>query len=370
MIFAEELLLVLKKSKINFFAGVPDSVLKKFTNLIDTKKNIQNLILTNEGSAVGTAIGYYLSTNKIPAVYMQNSGLGNSINPLISIAHKKVYKIPMLLIIGWRGAPKLNDEPQHLAQGAITKKILSLCGIKNCVIEKKNDLKKLKSLISYSRNKSQIVACLIKNNTLKIKSTIKSKQKNIKPNSLTRSSFIKILLENVNQSHKIISSTGYLSREIYSQIDKLKLDVKPFYMVGGMGHTSSVSLGYSLKTKKKIICVDGDGSFLMHLGSAISIRNYSKKNLKYILVNNYSHESVGGQATNIENINIKLFAKSLGYKKYFYTSDKKKLKHTIRNFLNSKDSAFLEVSIKVNKSENILPRPKDLQKVKKEFIKL
>ena len=163
MIFAEDFLNELRKNQIDFFSGVPDSVLKNFTNKLNNTKKFKNFILTNEGSAVATGIGYYLSTNKLPAIYMQNSGLGNSINPLISIAHNKVYQIPMLLIIGWRGAPNLKDEPQHLAQGEITQEILDLCGIKYCILEKKNDFKKIKNLISYSKKTKNPVACLIKN---------------------------------------------------------------------------------------------------------------------------------------------------------------------------------------------------------------
>ena len=137
MILVENLLAELKKNKINYFAGVPDSVLKHFTNYLEKNRKFKNLTLVNEGSAVAAAIGYYLATQKIPCVYMQNSGLGNSINPLISIAHNKVYQIPILLMIGWRGAPKLKDEPQHLAKGQITKQILKLCGIKFCVLNTK-----------------------------------------------------------------------------------------------------------------------------------------------------------------------------------------------------------------------------------------
>ena len=369
MIDVKKLVDQLKNNKINFFTGVPDSVLKNFTNYIDTDKKCENLILTNEGSAVATGIGYYLSTKKIPAVYMQNSGLGNSLNPLISISHEEVYKIPLLLIIGWRGAPNLKDEPQHLAKGEITRQILKLCGIKFCVLENEKDLLKLKKLISFSRKNKRIIACLIKNNTLQ---TIKKSKKlftKLRKNDITRAFFVERFLKCIDSNYKIVSSTGYLSRELYSKIQKQKLDINPFYMVGGMGHASVVSLGYALESKKKTICLDGDGSFLMHMGSAVSIANYSKKNFKYILLNNKSHESVGGQSTNIDKMNVKLFAKSVGYKKYFYLSKKSDSLKVIKSFLKSDGPSFLEVDIKINKLENELPRPKDLLKVKKNFLK-
>ena len=136
-----------------------------------------------------------------------------------------------------------------------------------------------------------------------------------------------------------------------------------------MGHTSSVGLGHSLNSKKKIICLDGDGSFLMHLGSIVSTSKYIKNNFKYILMNNRSHESVGGQETNIETINLKLFAKSIGYKRYYYLANKNNFARVLTNFLKNKSSSFLEVNIKKNIKENKLPRPKDLLKVKKDFLK-
>ena len=367
MIDVKDLIKVLKKNKINFYAGVPDSVLKNFTRYLDTEKKFEHLILSNEGSAVSAGIGYYLSTKKIPAIYMQNSGLGNSLNPIISIAHKEVYKIPLFLMIGWRGAPNQKDEPQHLAQGKVTKQFLKLCGIKYLVLENKTHLKEINKLVNYSRKNKEIVAILIKKDTLKINISKTKIKKNIKSEFLTRSIFIEELLKCVKEDYKFISSTGYLSRELYNKIKDNNLNISPFYMVGGMGHTSTVSLGCSLKTNKKIICLDGDGSFLMHLGSMISITKYAKNNFKYILLNNNVHESVGGQTTNIENINLKLFSKSVGYKKYFYLNQRKKSNQIIKSFLAHKGPSFLEVSIKVNLADNNLPRPKNLNQVIKKF---
>ena len=368
MIDVKNLVKVLKENNISFYAGVPDSVLKNFTNCLDVEKKFEHLILTNEGSAISAGVGYYLSTKKIPAVYMQNSGLGNSLNPIISIAHKKVYRIPLFLIIGWRGAPNLKDEPQHLVQGKVTKQFLKLCGIKYEILENKADLKKIKKLINFSRKNREIVAILIKKNTLKTSVTKKIIKKKNNSKFLTRSKFIEKLIKRVNKNYKLISSTGYISRELYNKINLFNLDISPFYMVGGMGHTSSMSLGYSLKTGKKIICLDGDGSFLMHLGSVVSITKYAKSNFKYILLNNNSHESVGGQTTNIENINLKLFSKSIGYKKYFYLNQSKKADQTLKSFLAHKGPSFLEVHIKVNLSDNNLPRPKNLNHVIKKFL--
>ena len=154
MINVDSLINLLKKNDSNFFTGVPDSVLKTLGTYIDSSKN--HIISANEGSAISIATGYHLSTKKIPCVYMQNSGLGNAINPLLSITHKEVYSIPMVLVIGWRGAPKLKDEPQHLVTGRVTRQLLNLLNIKYCVLEKDSDLKKLEKLIKYSKNNKSL----------------------------------------------------------------------------------------------------------------------------------------------------------------------------------------------------------------------
>ena len=212
---------------------------------------------------------------------MQNSGLSNALNPLISIAHKKVYSIPLILIIGWRGSPRISDEPQHNVKGQITKQILKLLNIRYTIIRSTKDIIKFDQQIKKAKKDKSIVACLIEQGTLK-----KSRLKIIKKDyyKLDKEFFLKALLENINDKSKIISSTGYNSRELMYLRNKYSFNkTKDFYMVGGMGHTSSVALGYSLFNRNKTICVDGDGSFLMHLGSIKTIGTFSKKilNISY-----------------------------------------------------------------------------------------
>ena len=249
MISVEKLVSKLKKNNLDFFTGVPDSVLKNFSLFIKSLKKNKHMIAANEGGAIALAIGYYLSTKKIATVYMQNSGLSNAINPLISIAHKKVYSIPMLLIIGWRGAPGTSDEPQHKAKGAITKKILSLLGVKTIELKKNEDLKKLEEIIKYSKKEKKPVACLIRKNVLKIKKKINFESTYSK--GLIRHEVLKEILKVIKDNTNIISTTGYTSRELNQIRHEKKYNGKDFYMVGGMGHSSMVALGSSIFSKKK-----------------------------------------------------------------------------------------------------------------------
>ena len=363
MIKTESLINLFKKNKCNFFSGVPDSVLKELSSLLDSRT--KHVIATSEGSAVSIGIGSYLSTKKVPVIYMQNSGLSNALNPLISIAHKKVYSIPLILIIGWRGSPKLDDEPQHKVKGQITEQILKLLGIRYTIIRSSSDLVKFDKQIKFAKKNKSIVACLIEQGTLKKNQKILKKTSFYK---VDKELFLKRLLTSVSKKTKIVSSTGYNSRELMYLRKKYQLNSgKDFYMVGGMGHTSSVALGYSLTSSNKTICIDGDGSLLMHLGSIMTTGTFAKKNFKYILLNNSSHESVGGQNTYANKINFETLSKSLGFKKFYSIKFKKDINPLIKKFLSSKDLSFLEVKI-ANSKQKKLPRPKDLIAIKERFM--
>jgi phosphonopyruvate decarboxylase len=367
MIDASSLFLFFKKNKINFFTGVPDSILKEFIHVLDFhKKKISHIIAANEGSAVALAAGNYLSTKKPALVYMQNSGLGNAINPLISICHSKVYSIPMILLIGWRGSPNDKDEPQHELKGKITPSILKLLNIKFLILDNFKNIKKIKRLINYSKYNKKTVAFLIKNSTLSLKKKYKKifKSKYL----LTRQFIINKLLTNISKSTRIISTTGYTSRELFQiRRDKKYKNGKDFYMVGGMGHSSMMALGYSLSSKKEVICLDGDGSLIMHMGSLISTGFKSKKNFKYILLNNGSHESVGDQKIDTLKINFKDISIAFGYKNYYLGTDKLSYGKNLKNFLKSKGPSFFEVRIKSENMKN-LSRPKNLIQIKENFI--
>jgi phosphonopyruvate decarboxylase len=365
MININSLINVLKKNNSDFFTGVPDSVLKEFSYYLQSRKKIKHVIAVNEGAAVSIGIGYYLSSNKIPTIYMQNSGLSNALNPLISIAHKKVYSIPLILIIGWRGSPETKDEPQHNVKGKITQQLLKLLNIRYTIIRSNKDIFKFNKQIKFAKKNKTPVACLIEQGTLKKKKKINKKDYY----KLSKEHFFKALLENVPKKSKIISSTGYNSRELIYFRNKYDFKTgSDFYMVGGMGHTSSVALGHSLFSKKQTICIDGDGSFLMHLGSIKTAGAFANKNFKYIILNNNCHDSVGGQSTNADKISFEKLARSLGFKKFYSIKNKKDLNKIIKKFFSNNNPGFLEVKTANNKIKK-LPRPENLIKIKENFMK-
>ena len=366
MIKINNLISLLKKHKSDFFTGVPDSILKELSSSLQNKNNKNHIIATNEGSAVSIGIGHYLSTKKLPTIYMQNSGLSNALNPLISLAHEKVYAIPLILVIGWRGSPSVKDEPQHKVKGKITKQILKLLNIKYTILRSNSDLKKFDRQIKIAKKRKSIVACLIEKGVLE-ESKKSKKKKNFY--NLDKEFFLKTLLESLHKKTKIISSTGYNSRELMYLREKYKLkNAKDFYMVGGMGHTASVALGYSISNQNKTICIDGDGSLLMHLGSIKTAGTFANKNFKYIILNNNSHDSVGGQNTHANYIDFKKLSKSLGFKKFYLIHNQHNLKKNIKKFISNNNLCFLEAKVSNSKIKK-LPRPTNLIKIKNQFMK-
>ena len=353
----------LLKKKINFFSGVPDSTLKNFSNILEGLND--HYICTNEGSAVSLAFGNYLTTKEVGLVYMQNSGFSNAINQIISVGEKNVYSIPIVLLIGWRGSPGMSDEPQHIAKGKITTKLLDNLNIKYLIIKDEKDFDKILSLINYSKRNKVPVALLCKRGVL-----TDHKKKNHKNNDKfpSREEIILEILENIKKKDKVIATTGYTSRELF-QLRKVykKNKGKDFYMAGGMGHSSMVALGVSLKSKNNIICLDGDGSLLMHMGAIASAAIFGKKNYKYVLLNNSCHESVGGQKTIADQINFSLFSKSLNFKSYFLIKNKENCQKVISSFLKSRGPSFLEIKIKTEAMKN-LGRPKNFKLIKKQFM--
>ncbi len=365
MINPLEFLKYLNNKKINFFTGVPDSLLKNFLYNLEHLNKKKHITAISEGSAIAIGSGYFLSSKKIPCVYFQNSGLGNAINPLTSITHNKVYSIPMVLLIGWRGEPGVNDEPQHKVKGAITRHLLKLLNIKYVILSGKTKLSRLNKLISHARKKSEPVAILVSKDTFK-----KPKKKKIKEKTnkiFLRKDVIEIILDKISNNTKIISTTGYTSRELF-QIRKKRgtRKGKDFYMVGGMGHAASLSLGVGMISKKKVICLDGDGSLLMHLGSLSTVAYTNNKEFIHILLNNSAHESVGGQKVPSEKIDYKKLSISLGYKKYFSFDSKNQFNKKLSDILKKKGPIFVEIKISQGALTN-LARPKELLKIKKNF---
>jgi phosphonopyruvate decarboxylase len=355
---AEYLISLFQKHGCDFFVGVPDSLLKDLSfSLQDISKHI---IAANEGNAIGIAIGYYLSTRKVPIVYMQNSGLGNSINPLVSLADNLVYGIPMIVIVGWRGYPDTKDEPQHKKQGLITDKLLSTLNYDYKILSS-NEIEiesQVETLINKSINDQQPVFLLVKDSLADLDIEYHSYK-----NLMSRKEALHKILNKIPDDSLVISTTGKLSREIfeYRKINNKNHD--DFLVVGGMGHCSQIALGVALNTNKKVYCLDGDGSILMHMGGLATIGKHKPDNLTHIVFNNGCHESVGGQQTCNNQIVFSNIAKNCGYTKTYTTTTIDSI-----NFTN-KELTFVEILVNTKKDKNLCRPNIDNVTIKNNFIR-
>ena len=340
MISIKKFIKELKKNKLDFVTGVPDSLLKDLCFDFERCYKSNHITSANEGAAVATAIGYYLKNKKVPIVYMQNSGLGNAINPLVSLADKNVYSIPIFLIIGWRGEIdlKIRDEPQHISQGKITTSFLKNLDIKYKILSYKSDFtKNIKDLHKYSLKKKKPVCLLVRKNSFEPNKKIKNESNNL----ILREKYLENIIKKLSSGSNVITTTGILSREVYDILKKNKKKINHFMCVGGMGHAISVAVGVAHNSKKKVYCFDGDGSVAMHMG-ALSVSS-KQKNIVHILFNNFSHESVGGHDTSTKHVNFSKIAKNLGYKYSQRINKFQDLTKTIRLLTKKKNASFLEI---------------------------
>lgn len=359
---SEALVRQLEEVGVRWVFGVPDSTLSELGDALDRKIGDRHIIAPNEGSAVSLAIGSFIGLGALPAVYMQNSGLSNALNPLLSHAHKDVYSIPMLLIIGWRGellaGSQKIDEPQHLVQGRITQQLLELSGIPHEVLMADDDIK---AVITRSARTSikeqQPTAVLIPRGFLSNRQISQEifLGKEVVQELPTREAVIRTIVSCLPSDDFVVATTGFSSRELYEirmEEDGLKND---FLSIGGMGHASAIAIGIALvKKRRKVICLDGDGSALMHLGNlALGARI---NNLVHILVNNRGHDSVGGQPTCNPGVSFASLAASLGYtaKSVF---DLSQLATEVQIALESDKATFLEVKCR-RLTRSDLRRPK------------
>jgi phosphonopyruvate decarboxylase len=352
----------LKSNNINFYTGVPDSLLKELNNVILLKTEEKYHIITaNEGSAIAVATGYHFATKKIPLVYLQNSGTGNIINPLMSLVSKDVYSVPMLILIGWRGEPGVKDEPQHITQGSCMIDLINSLNITYDILpsseEEANQI--IDKSLKLIKEESKPHILLVRKNTFEKHS---EKVSIINKYPIYRKEAIDELLKFFNKDI-ILSTTGKISRELLESADEIGMSHDNIFLnVGAMGHVSMISYGIALNTCKTVICIDGDGSVIMHMGNLSNIGTSNCNNLIHVVLNNGMHESVGVQPTNAFAINLSKIAENCGYS---YCKQIEKLEdiETTLNYITSNNfdkPIFIEILInnKVNYSHE-LSRPKN-----------
>jgi phosphonopyruvate decarboxylase len=317
----------LVKHNIGFFAGVPDSLLKSLCAYItDHADECDHIIAVNEGAAVALASGYHLATGKIPLVYMQNSGIGNAVNPLLSLADGDVYRLPLVLVIGWRGEPGVHDEPQHVKQGKVTRALLESIDIPYAILADTEDVARgqLDECFAHIAASNTAYALIVRKDTF---APYTLQKQSADSAELSREAAIEALIQSPLSAGVFVSTTGMASRELYELRKKYGMGhERDFLTVGSMGHASQIALSVALRKPNLLVtCLDGDGATLMHMGALAAIGAKKPANYRHIVLNNGAHDSVGGQPTIAPYIDLPAIARACGYEWVFSAKSRAEL---------------------------------------------
>ncbi len=342
-------------SEFEFFAGVPDSQLKPMCNWLMETYGIsdRHVIAANEGNAVGLAAGYYMATGKVPVVYMQNSGLGNVINPVASLLNGKVYGIPCVFVVGWRGEPGVHDEPQHVFQGEVTLTLLEDMNIPAYVITKETTEAELSAKLAEYRAllaERRQVAFVVKKGALEWDGKVKYEN----GCDLLREEIIRRITD-ASGEDVIVSTTGKASRELFEIREAKGQSHKyDFLTVGSMGHASSIALAIAkYKPETKIWCIDGDGAALMHMGAMALTGMNKPANLVHVVINNGAHETVGGMPTAASAIDLTGVARACGYPNAVKVSSYGELEGALASAKSADSLTFIEVACGIGARDDL-----------------
>ena len=343
---------------VDFYAGVPDSLLKPICFYLADHADDKHVVAANEGGAVAMACGYHMATGKVPLVYMQNSGQGNAINPLLSLADRDVYSIPLLLLIGWRGEPGTKDEPQHVKQGKVTASLLDAMDIPHRVLapEPETARRYVDELVAIAAAESRPVALMVRKDTFE---SYKPSGQPAGDFQMTREQAIETVVAALGDTDAVVSTTGKISRELYEYRARTgQGHQREFLTVGSMGHASQIAMGIALaKPDQQVFCLDGDGAMLMHMGGAAIVGAAGVANFKHVILNNGVHDSVGGMVTAGLQVSFTQIVKACGYTEAWRVERYEDLAEKVEQLRSARGPAMLEVMVQKGARAD-LGRPK------------
>lgn len=305
----------LANNGVTYFTGVPDSYLNGFCNYALAHYSDRNVIAANEGNAVGIAAGHYFASREIPLVYMQNSGMGNTVNPLVSLVDRDVYAVPMLLLIGWRGQGNTEpNHPQHKLQGEITPGLLDVMHIPYTILSDSDDefAKTVEKAVKYCAETRGVYAFIAPKGVM----ADPDKANNIDAiYPMSREEAIEVILDHMPDDAIYSATTGRATRELFFLREKRnETKAHDFLNVGSMGHASSVALGIALERPDRyVVALDGDSAAMMHMGAMTMVSKAKAPNFMHVVLNNGAHESVGGQPSAGHLVDFTKVAEACGY---------------------------------------------------------
>lgn len=354
----------------DFFTGVPDSQLQPLCNYLMHTYGIshQHIIAANEGNCVGIAAGYHLATGKVPVVYLQNSGIGNIVNPVASLLHRKVYGIPMVFIVGWRGEPGIHDEPQHIFQGEATLRLLEDLDMKVLILGPETEVSALWAELDGLKPwlaQGGSIAIVVRKGALCFEEKIAYEN----PYMLSRETVIGRIVD-AAADDLIVSTTGKISRELYELREgKGQGHGMDFLTVGSMGHASSIALGIALqKPETRVWCIDGDGAALMHMGAMAVIGANAPQNLIHIVLNNGAHETVGGMPTVASSVDWVKVAEGCGYPSGCSAQTMDEVEEGLKAARQAETLRFLEIKVALGSRADLGRPTTSAQENKDQFM--
>jgi phosphonopyruvate decarboxylase len=348
----------LRAAGLGFVTGVPDSLLRPFcAYVIDDLPADEHVIAANEGAAVGLAMGSYLRTGAPSLVYLQNSGFGNTVNPLLSLADPDVYGIPMVLLVGWRGEPGVADEPQHVKQGRVMEALLDALELPWAVLPDAPDAASdaAATALTTAVERSCPSVLLVRKGTFAAREASErapaASGRSGEASSAdlaSREDALAALVPLIGDDAIVVSTTGMLSRELFElRADAGRSGDRDLLTVGGMGHASSIALGVALhESDREVWCLDGDGALLMHLGAVATIAEHGPANFHHVVFNNGVHDSVGGQSTSIGVVDVAAAVAALGYRHAASTRDLDTLPTEVDALRSAPGPALLELRVR------------------------
>lgn len=354
----KQILVSMRKAGVQLVTGVPDSLLRPVVEEFD-QAGFKHVRTSSEGAAVAVASGWSISEHSLPLVYMQNSGLGNAVSPLMSLAHSRVYGLQMILLIGWRGRPGHKDEPQHAPQGEVTEALLELLGIPHLVIEPGGTQEETDAAFDTAARHGGCFALLIGPNALAAAKDLPTPSEVSSATHAARADYMRVVIDANDSRNIYVSTTGYTSREAYVLFKEAKILNQLVMNVGAMGHAMALALGLALaKPENQVFCLDGDGSLAMHMGSLSTIALQTPKNFVHIVFNNKSHESVGSEPTVLGDSSVAQLALVLGYKTAQLADSSSGLQRLLHDLKDVPGPHLIELATRTGIPEN-LPRPSE-----------
>ena len=335
---------------VSMFVGVPDSLLKPLGQYVMSElPREQHIITADEGAAVGVALGHYLRTETPALVYLQNSGFGNTVNPLLSLADPEVYGTPMVLVVGWRGQPGVKDEPQHVKQGRVMTQMIEAMELPYVVLpsEPADARDCMTTAVATAIKTDGPYIVLVEKGTFESIATDAPLAPEVAARP-SREDALAALLQQVSDDAIIVATTGMLSRELFELREKNGTDSsRDFLTVGGMGHASAIALGVAQSEHdREVWCFDGDGAALMHLGTMANIADHGRSNYFHAVFNNGVHDSVGGQPTSISVVNLPAAATAMGYRSASSTTELSGLAELVAEMREQDGPSLVELNIR------------------------